>query len=325
MNIVKPRMHILRAQQFASPRVIFDYFDLADRIRKKADDHIGIMEMKKLLEGYKMYEIFYEESTRTRFSFWSAGEMLGMGICFTEDATKFSSVAKGESLEDTIRILAGQRPSVIVLRHPETGAAERAAAVIDKYYAGKVAIINAGDGIGQHPTQALLDVYTIWRRLNRLDNITVVIGGDLANGRTCRSLAYSLSKFNGVKIIFISPPELAMGQDITDHLNESGTEWTVANDLNKAIPEADVVYWTRVQKKRLIDQSRFVEFRDAFHIGLKEMKLFKPEAILMHPLPRVGEISTEVDDLPQVAFFEQADNGQYIRAALLLKIFGLEI
>lgn len=325
MIIQKPRMHVLRAQQFNAPKTLYSLFADTDRIISKLKEEDGARDLKKLLQGKIMYEIFYEPSTRTRFSFWAAGNMLGMDIGFTESAGEFSSAAKGETLEDTVRVLGGQNPQVMVIRHPETGAAERAAYIMDKYHHGKTSIVNAGDGKGQHPTQALLDVYTIWRKFHRLDNISVLIGGDLLNGRTCHSLAYILSKFDNVKLIFISPPELEMGEDIIAHLNEAKVEWRKETDLSKAIPCADVVYWTRVQKERLLDPSRFVEFRDAFHIGLEEMKLFKPDAILMHPLPRVGEISPEVDDLPQAAYFEQADNGQYIRAALLLHIFGIEL
>ncbi len=265
MHILKPRLHVLRAQQFSSPDMLFHLFAIANEIKQRSIDPIGVMGLKKLLQGLIMYEIFYEASTRTRFSFWAAANMLGMNICFTESAGHFSSASKGETLEDTIRVLAGQNPQVIVLRHPDTGAAERAAMVIDKYYTDRTSIINAGDGKGQHPTQALLDVYTIWSEIGRLDNITVLIGGDLANGRTCRSLAYILSKFSGVKIIFISPPELAMGQDILRHLDESSVLWQVETNLHEAIPKANVVYWTRVQKERLQDPSRFVELRDSFH------------------------------------------------------------
>jgi len=248
-----------------------------------------------------------------------------MEVCSSENAGDFSSAVKGETLEHTIRVLAGQQPNVIVIRHPESGAAQRAAAVVDKYYPGRISIVNAGDGRDQHPTQALLDVYTIWKRLKRVDNLTVVIGGDLANGRTCRSLAYLLSKFDGVQLIFMSPPELSMGEDILTHLKESGVSWRVETDLGAAFRVADVVYWTRIQKERLGDPARFAEFRDTFHVGLEEVSLLRPNAILMHPLPIAGEISPEVDDHPQAAYFEQADNGQFVRAALLMDIFGVSI
>ena len=316
-------MHVLMAQQFRDPEILLELFRSADKLATLAEHHETLTPLRRLLEGGIMYEVFYEPSTRTRFSFWAAADMLGMHICFSESAGHFSSAVKGETLEHTIRVLAGQRVNAIVIRHPETGAAQRAATVVDKYYPNKVAIINAGDGRGQHPTQALLDVYTIWKKLGRLNNLVVVIGGDLVNGRTCRSLAYLLSKFSGIRLVFVSPPELAAGNDLLEHLNESGISWKMETDLASVLPTADVVYWTRVQRERLADPSRFVELRDAFHIGSKEMLLLKPSAILMHPLPIVGEISPEVDDHPQAAYFDQANNGQPIRAALLLHVFGI--
>lgn len=319
----KPRMHVLMAQQFRDPTFLIDLFKATDALIDICNREDGSQVLRRLLEGGIMYEVFYESSTRTRFSFWAAANMLGMSICGSESAGQFSSAVKGETLEHTIRVLAGQRPHVIVLRHQETGAAQRAAAVIDKYLPGHISIINAGDGRGQHPTQALLDLYTIWKKLGKLDDLTVVIGGDLANGRTCRSLAYLLSKFSGIKMLFFTPPELALGQDILDHLKESGVRWELGTDMRKAFSEADVVYWTRVQRERLTDPTRYAELRDAYHIGIEEMKLLKPDGILMHPMPIVGEISPEVDDHPRAAYFDQADNGQFIRAALLLHIFGV--
>jgi aspartate carbamoyltransferase catalytic subunit len=322
-------MHVLMAQQFRNPAMLLSLFQAADRLVDRLVKPEGEGEtqnaIRQSLAGGVMYEIFYEPSTRTRFSFWAAARLLGMDVCFSESAGQFSSAMKGETLEHTIRTLAGQNVQVIVIRHPETGAAQRAAAVVDKYYPGKVSIVNAGDGRGQHPTQALLDVYTIWQKIGHVDDLTVVIGGDLANGRTCRSLAYLLSKFSGIQLVFVAPPELSMGEDIIAHLEASGVNWRVESDLKSAFRLADVVYWTRIQKERLSDPARFVELRDAFHIGLEEISLLKPNAVLLHPLPIAGEISPEVDDHPQAAYFDQANNGQFIRAALLLHIFGVSI
>lgn len=322
---LKPRMHVLISQQFRDRDVLFNLFKTADRLQcLLKDGESGNSAMRQLLRGSAMYEIFYEPSTRTRFSFWAAANMLGMQVCSSESAGQFSSAVKGETLEHTIRILAGQNVQVIVLRHQDTGAAQRAAAVVDKYYPNKVSIINAGDGRGQHPTQALLDVYTIWKKFGHF-KLNVVIGGDLKNGRTCRSLAYLLSKFEGVRFTFVSPPELRMEDDILNHLDESGISWSVEDDLPGALSAADVVYWTRVQKERMADPSRFEALRDRYHIGLKEMELFKPNAILMHPMPIAGEISPDVDDHPSAVYFDQAINGQFIRAALLLHIFGVSV
>lgn len=320
---LKPLMHVLMSQQFRDRDVLFDLFKTADRLQcLLKDGRLNNTSSGQLLSGTVMYEIFYEPSTRTRFSFWAAANMLGMQVCSSESAGQFSSAVKGETLEHTIRILAGQNVQAIVLRHQDTGAAQRAAAVVDKYYPNKVSIINAGDGRGQHPTQALLDVYTIWKQFEEF-KLNVVIGGDLKNGRTCRSLAYLLSKFDGVRFIFVSPPELRMEDDILSHLDESGISWSVEDDLRQALQSADVVYWTRVQKERLPDPSRFEVLRDSYHIGLKEMALLKPHAVLMHPMPIAGEISPEVDDHSSAVYFQQAINGQFIRAALLLHIFGV--
>lgn len=328
MNL-KPQMHVLMAQQFKSTSALVQLFNDANRIREHTGNNERSSSLGHLLDGLVMYEVFYEASSRTRFSFWAAARMLGMDVCFTESAGQFSSAVKGETLEHTIRVLAGQRVHAIVLRHPETGVAQKAAAVIDKYYPGKVAVINAGDGRGQHPTQALLDIYTIWQKFHRLDNLNVVIIGDLANGRTCRSLAYLLSKGSGIEITFLSPPELAMGEDILRHLTESGVKWQVGKSLAEALPDADVVYCTRVQKERMSMLSRMLLYINgqskALFIGPEQISLLKKGAVLMHPMPIAGEIDNVVDDHPQAVYFEQANNGQFIRAALLLHIFGVSV
>lgn len=284
--------------------------------------------LRSLLKGGVMFEVLWQSSTRTYFSFWGAANLLGMDVCGTQNAGEFSSEAKGETFEHTIRVLAGKRVHALMLRHKEAGAAEKAARIVDKYYPGKVAVVNAGDGPGEHPTQALLDVYTIWRRLHRIDGLTVLIGGDLKNGRTCRSLAYLLSRFSGVRIIFMSPPELAMKEDILKHLDDSGTKWRVESDLKAVLPQADVVYWTRVQTNldpELGDNPALAaQLRDAYHIGAAEADLMKEGSVLMHPMPIAGEISSEVDDHPRAVYFEQSDNGDPIRAALLLHVFGIK-
>src|SRR5579871_2497263 len=195
------------------------------------------------LQGRVMAALFYEPSTRTRLSFESAMLRLGGRTMGTDNAREFSSAAKGETLEDTIRIVAGYS-DVIVLRHQEEGAARRAAAVSD------VPVINAGDGAGQHPTQSLLDLFTIQDELGRIDGITVAMVGDLANGRTVRSLAYLLSKFRDVRLVFVAPPAVRMGDDIKRHLDENGISWREESDLGAVLPAADVVYQTRIQKER---------------------------------------------------------------------------
>jgi aspartate carbamoyltransferase catalytic subunit len=228
-------------------------------------------------------------------------------VVSTENAREFSSAVKGETLEDTIRTLCQYRPDIIVLRHFETGAAARAANV------SSVPILNAGDGAGQHPSQALLDLCTIKKEIGRLDNLDVVIGGDLAHGRTARSLTYLLAKFKNNSLTFLTPPGLEIGKDIKEHLSRLGTKFKETADIPSSLKNADVVYWTRVQKERF-DSSKL---KKPFVIGKKEMSLMKKSAILMHPLPRVDEITTEVDKDPRAAYFRQAGNGMFIRMALI--------
>jgi aspartate carbamoyltransferase catalytic subunit len=257
-----------------------------------------------------LFSVFYEPSTRTRMSFSAAAQHLGMSVVVTENAKEFSSAIKGESLEDTIRVLGEYFPDVIALRHHENGAAERAAKV------STVPIINAGDGSGQHPTQALLDLYTIHQALGRIEDLTVVIGGDLAHGRTARSLAYLLAKFPRVRIRFVAPPDLRIGTDIKDHLAERQVPFTEEEALDDALRACDVVYWTRIQRERF-DATDQQEQPLRYVIGPREMALLGPRAILLHPLPRLDEIPVEVDADPRAWYFRQAGNGMVIRMALL--------
>jgi aspartate carbamoyltransferase catalytic subunit len=257
-----------------------------------------------------MAALFYEPSTRTRLSFESAMLRLGGRTMGTDNAREFSSVAKGETLEDTIRIVAGYA-DVIVLRHHEAGAARRAAAVSD------VPVINGGDGRGQHPTQSLLDLYTIRDELGRLDGVRVAIVGDLANGRTARSLAYLLSKFRDVELWFVAPPRVGMGRDIKEHLNEHGVTWHETEDLDAVLPRVDVVYQTRIQKERFADEAAYRALRGVYVIGLEAMARLRADAIVMHPLPRLNEIEPAVDADPRAAYFRQARNGVQVRMALL--------
>jgi aspartate carbamoyltransferase catalytic subunit len=257
-----------------------------------------------------MAALFYEPSTRTRLSFEAAMLRLGGSAMGTDNAREFSSAAKGETLEDTIRIVNGYA-DVIVLRHDEEGAARRAAAV------SQVPVINAGDGRGQHPTQALLDIYTIRAELGRVDGVEIAMVGDLANGRTVRSLTYLLSKYRDVRIWFVAPPQVAMRQDIKDHLNERRVDWTETEDLDSILGKVDVVYQTRIQKERFIEPSTYEAVKGVYRITPQTMERLGPQAIVMHPLPRVDEIAPEVDSDRRAAYFRQARNGLYIRMALL--------
>jgi aspartate carbamoyltransferase catalytic subunit len=300
--------HVIEAQQFDRP-TLMNIFELTKQMEQVV--HLGgIVEFHHRI----MATLFYEPSTRTRFSFETAMHRLGGRVVTTENAAEFSSVSKGETLEDTIRILNGYA-DVIVMRHYEVGSAKRASRV------SRVPIINAGDGAGQHPTQALLDLYTIQKEIGRVDGLRIAMVGDLANGRTVRSLAYLLTKFQGIKIHFVAPPLLKMKDDILAYLRKRGVEYAEENTLETVLPEVDVVYQTRIQKERFGDRLEdYDASRGIYVINKGTLKLMKPNAIIMHPLPRVDEIAMEVDDDPRAAYFRQAQNGLYVRMALLSKV-----
>lgn len=262
-----------------------------------------------------MTTVFYKPSTRTRFSFEAAMHKLGGKILSTEFAQEFSSEVRGEHLEDTIRII-GAACDVIVLRHPEQGGARRAAAV------SPVPIINAGDGEGgQHPTQALLDLYTVHRECKTLDGLSVAFLGALDKGRTVRSLAYLLSKFERSRLFFVAPPEMQIGGDILQHLDEHNIRYELTADVRSIAGEVDVLYQTRIDKARLESQS---VHPTRYRIDAAVLGMLKPGAIIMHPLPRSVEISPEVDEDPRAAYFRQSRNGLYVRMALLTFLFEPE-
>lgn len=266
-----------------------------------------------LLKGKILANLFYEPSTRTSSSFISAMERLGGSVISINEVT-YSSVAKGESLPDTIRTLECYA-DVIVLRHPELGASAMAA-----QYARKP-IINAGDGAGEHPTQALLDLFTIVEELNKIGGLTVTMLGDLKYGRTVHSLARLLTLYN-VRINFVSPEILAIPQEILRDLREDGIEVAQHSDLAEVLPETDVLYVTRVQKERFEDPGQYEQVKDTYHITGETMTLAKDRMIVMHPLPRVGEISMEFDTDPRATYFRQMEYGQYVRMALLAMVLG---
>ncbi len=303
MAVTSRLRHVIESQQF-SRTLLEDLFARAEEIKREPHHFIG------RLAGQVMAALFYEPSTRTRLSFEAAMLRLGGQTMGTDNAREFSSAAKGETLEDTIRIVGGYA-DVIVVRHSEEGAAKRAAAVSD------VPIINAGDGPGQHPTQALLDLYTIRDELAKIDGVRVAMVGDLANGRTVRSLTYLLSKYKDVKLWFVAPPQVAMRDDLKAHLDEHHVPWTETQDLDEVLPEVDVVYMTRIQKERFTDPAVYDAVRGTYRIDREAMTRMRKYAVLMHPLPRVDEISPEVDDDPRSAYFRQARNGLHVRMALL--------
>jgi aspartate carbamoyltransferase catalytic subunit len=302
--------HVIEAQQF-DIETLGELFDTAARmeglVKRGGTDRYANRIMSTL---------FYEPSTRTRFSFEAAMHRLGGRVISTENAAEFSSVSKGETLEDTIRILCGYA-DVIVIRHFEVGAAKRAAAV------AKVPVINAGDGVGQHPTQALLDLYTIRKEVGRLDGLKIAMVGDLAQGRTVRSLAYLLSKYRDIEMFFVAPPLLRMKEDILEHLHERHVSYVEEAALDKVLPQVDVVYQTRVQKERFGDRvADYEKCRRVYVINAAALGLMRPDAIVMHPLPRLDEIADEVDSDPRAAYFRQAQNGLFVRMALLTMVLG---
>ena len=260
------------------------------------------------LRGKLLATLFYEPSTRTRFSFEAAMYRLGGQVLSAESATQASSAAKGESLEDAMRIVSGYADA-IVLRHPEVGAVERAAR------AAEVPVVSAGDGAGHHPTQALLDLYTIKKELGRLDHLRVGLAGDLRNGRTTRSLALLLSRFSGNELLMISPRELSMGTDVLDQL--TGARVDVTDDFQSALTGLDVLYQTRIQAERFASPDEYERYRGIYVLTIDLMDRLPEHAIVMHPLPRVGEIDPLVDADPRAAYFRQARNGLWVRMAVL--------
>lgn len=314
----QPR-HILTAAQY-DVELIHKLFARADEIAASFDDHGRYTGDRTKLSRHILYRLFYKESTRTYESFGFAASHFGMGVLGTQ-SVQFSSVAKGETLEDTIRTICSYNPSMIVLRSAHAGEAQAAAAV------SNVPIVNAGDGSGEHPTQALLDLYTIQRECGRTSNLHVVMGGDLANGRTVRSLTKLMIKFPDNHFTFISPPTFEMGEDVKAELTAAGIKFKETADLPEALASADVVYWTRVQKERITEaQNQFLHdhpgIEDHYTIGLEQMKHMNKSAKLLHPLPRVGEIKPEVDQDPRAVYFKQMHYGMLVRMALIEWVLG---
>ncbi len=257
-----------------------------------------------------MATLFYAPSTRTRLSFEAAMHRLGGRVLSTEQARAFSSEIEGEQVEDSIRII-GNYADVIVIRHHEEGGARRAAEV------SPVPVINAGDGNGgQHPTQALLDLYTIYRE-RPLDGLSVAIIGELDKGRTVRSLAYLLAKFDRVKMFFVSPPELQMKPDILEYLDEHGVCYELESDIDRVIGEVDVIYQTRIRPERVPDIGGLARYA----IDSALVRRMKADALILHPLPRTVELDKSVDHDPRALYFRQAVNGLYVRMALLTMLF----
>ena len=273
-------------------------------------------QVQKLLENKIVACMFFEPSTRTRLSFETAVLKLGGEVISSENAEANSSAYKGETIEDTTRML-NCYADIIVIRHPKMGTALKAAAVSSK------PVINAGDGANEHPTQALLDLYTIKKEHGRLENISIAFVGDVLNSRTLRSLVPLLMRYKGNKFYFVSPKELVLAEEYRKFLKENNVDFKETNSLEEILPKVDVLYMTRVQKERFENASDYEKVKDSFLLEMKHVAKLKKDAIIMHPLPRVNEIATEIDSDSRAAYFRQAENGLYVRMAILAEVLNL--
>ncbi|MCD6279047.1 MAG: aspartate carbamoyltransferase [Desulfurococcales archaeon] len=300
---------IISALQFERAEVE-GLFRLADQLRKEISEK-GVLDYAK---GKVMATVFLEPSTRTKLSFQFAMVRLGGEVIDFEVSA--SSLAKGETDIDTLKIIDGYDPDVMVLRQKKPHFPEEIAGMI------KAPIINGGDGPNEHPTQALLDVYTIWRELGKVDGLTIGIMGDLKYGRTPSSLSYLLSKFNDITIYYIAPDVLQIREEVLKNI-EGKVTYHQVNDVSGVMEKLDVLYVTRLQKERFKDPSEYERLKGSYKIDKEFLSKFKRIPIIMHPLPRVWELDPGVDELPQAKYFEQAKNGMYIRAALIKEVLGV--
>ena len=284
--------------------------EVADDIVANHKDYENICAHKKLAT------LFFEPSTRTRLSFEAAMLELGGSVLGFSEANS-SSAAKGESVADTIRTV-GCYVDVIAMRHPKEGApivgAQRTT----------VPIINAGDGGHFHPTQTLTDLLTIKRKKGRLNNMTIGLCGDLKFGRTVHSLIEAMLRYEGIKFVLISPGELQVPDYMKEKMNAKGAQWKEVESLEEAMPELDILYMTRVQKERFFNEEDYIRLKDSYILDLEKLKPAKADLTILHPLPRVNEISTEVDDDPRACYFFQALCGKHIRMALILFLLGIK-
>lgn len=269
---------------------------------------------QKILENYVVATLFFEPSTRTRLSFESAVNMLGGKIIGFSDASS-SSVKKGESLKDTIKTVSNYS-DLIVMRHPLEGSARFASEVAD------VPVINAGDGANQHPTQCLLDLYSIRKTQGKLDNLHIAFIGDLKYGRTVHSNVIALTNFN-CTFHLVSPVELKLPSYVKRHIKEKKLEYYQYTELSEVIPFVDILYMTRIQRERFSDPMEYEKVKNAYILNADMLTNCKPNLKVLHPLPRVNEINENVDDLEQAYYFQQARNGVYVRQALITSILGL--
>lgn len=285
-------------------------FDLANDIEANMDKYAHTC------AGKKLATCFYEPSTRTRLSFEAAMLNLGGSVIGFSDAGS-SSASKGESVSDTIRVISCFA-DICAMRHPKEGAPMVAAG------RSSIPVINAGDGGHQHPTQTLTDLLTIRSLKGRLDHFTIGLCGDLKFGRTVHSLINALVRYEGIKFIFISPRELMVPDYITDMLKEKGIPYEEVIRLESIMPELDLLYMTRVQKERFFNEEDYVRLKDFYILDKVKMELARPDMLVLHPLPRVNEISVEVDDDPRASYFKQVQYGVYVRMALILTLLNIK-
>ena len=303
-------------------RSLIDILDLTtdeiDELIVVAQDIIA--DPKKYSEvcrGKKLATLFFEPSTRTRLSFEAAMYELGGNVLgFSEAAS--SSASKGESVSDTVRIVSAYA-DIIAMRHPKEGAP-----LVASMKSG-VPIINAGDGGHNHPTQTLADLLTIKREFGHLDNITIGFCGDLKFGRTVHSLLNAMSRYTGIRFVLISPDELRVPEYLRrELLMEKGLDYVETADLESVLPDLDVLYMTRVQQERFFNEQDYIRLKDSYILNKEKLDMMKPDARVLHPLPRVNEISVDVDEDPRAAYFRQARNGKYIRMALIMKLLEVQ-
>ncbi len=298
--------HVLSAGQYTRES-LEEVFDLASKIKQNPEKY------SKAIEGKIVATMFYEPSTRTRLSFETAVLRLGGQVISTENASANSSVKKGETLKDTVRVLQNYADA-IVIRHSDVNSAIDAASV------ASVPILNAGSGKGEHPTQALLDMYTIREKRGKIDGVKVAILGDLVYGRTIHSLIKLLALYNDVEIYGLSKKDFMLPQEYIDFLKEKNINYTICNSFNDIPKDIDVMYHTRIQQERFEGDFE----KEEYIINKEVLSNFSENTIVLHPLPRTGEISEDIDDDPRALYFEQAGNGLYIRMGLLLQAFNKE-
>lgn len=318
--------HIITVDQFGR-RDLEIIFDATASLKKRARQHDrGLVE---ICNGKVMASLFFEASTRTDLSFQAAMRRLGGTVITASNGVQFSSVYKGENLADTVRA-AGCYADVIVLRHPEVGSSYEAAYYLDKLREqinNETVIISGGDGVGEHPTQALLDLFTIFDVKRNLDKLHITLVGDLKHGRTVHSLAKLIGRYEAhdMQLSFVSPESLKMPSGILDMLKSAGVKTYETENLFDVLKDSDIIYWTRVQEERFEDKTHYESIKDGFIMTPDVLQKAKADAILMHPLPRKNEMGTPqdhdiLDEDPRATYFRQMENGMYVRMALLAKV-----